>query len=273
MILRRLRPLMWLAIMGAALMPLSASSAEKFNGRGNIVSTIFTSAGAGADMPFQNATGEVWQMSIFLRQSNGLYALRIPQNVMSAFEDAHGNFKLGPIYTIEGTKISGAPVNLRPDGFRGAILVSHMGLAGKQPRKQTNDDRAKEATDILNRLKAMVSGDFTNINKADAVGDFPIHKIAEQKDHKLMFLALRVGANPNVVDANGKTALLRAVSNVKLDIDDQTFRDLERTVHLLLEAGADSRTSDKAGNVPFNAPVVRKTSLRGLIADYIMRRQ
>ena len=84
----------------------------------------------------------------------------------------------------------------------------------------------------------------TDINHQDKIGYSVLHFAGQNILVELSKYLLEKGANPNIQDIHGNTALWTAIFNTKLPTDDQGV------VKLLLKYGADANLTNNHGKTP-----------------------
>lgn len=82
------------------------------------------------------------------------------------------------------------------------------------------------------------------IKKTDGTGNTPLHYAAEWKLDNAVTVLLEKGANPNIRNANGETAIFNAIKS-----------DSSSTIDLLMRKGAQKNSRDYLGNTPLHACV------------------
>lgn len=82
------------------------------------------------------------------------------------------------------------------------------------------------------------------IKKTDGIGNTPLHYACEWKIDSAVAVLLEKGANPNVRNANGETAIFSAIK-----------ADSPSTIDLLMNKGAQKNARDYLGNTPLHACV------------------
>ncbi len=82
------------------------------------------------------------------------------------------------------------------------------------------------------------------IKKTDGTGNTPLHYAAEWKLDNAVAVLLEKGANPNIRNANGETAIFNAIKS-----------DSSSTIDLLMRKGAQKNSRDYLGNTPLHACV------------------
>lgn len=245
----------------------SSNNLPKLTLTGELVALMGDPFGQTSQEPFtwKSSAGKIYDMSLYLASDNKYYAviLDVPQ---TKIRDQIIKSRLGVKVEMEVYLLDGEPVNLRPGRYEGAIAPIRM--------EYLEDPTPPESVQAVQRnwveeIAEISGGSFTDLNKPDAIGNYPIHKIVVTDDRDLLSAILQLGAQPNVQDSQGNTALHKALSvDIKVLNDDQYF-DLLGKIRLLLRFNADPTFENNEGMMPINMSVVRGTGIEDMFIEFL----